>query len=78
MAAFYRYTVQGYGDFPWDMLRYDRVYPLSEPAPSHHAGLEPWQTLRTVEVEGGACTPARWGSFGWSVKNAEDAIWGAS
>jgi hypothetical protein len=67
MARLYRYKVVGRGDFPWDMLRYDRVYPLSEPSPSRYDVDERWREPRTVEVQGEACTPARWSSFLWSV-----------
>jgi hypothetical protein len=72
----FRYKVQGTGDFPWDMLRYDRVYPLSDPSPSRMDTYEAWSEVRTVEVQGAACTPARWASFLWSVVDAEDAVWG--
>ena len=41
----YKYKVQGSGDFPWDMLRYDRVYPISDPAPSQHDGPDALQSV---------------------------------
>lgn len=76
MPRYYRYKVQGRGDFPWDMLRYDRVYPLSEPSPSIHDSGEVWREVRTVEVQGEGCTPDRWSSFLWSVVDVENAVWG--
>jgi hypothetical protein len=76
MARFYRYEVHGFGDFPWDMLRYDRVWPLTEPEPSRYEATS--KGRRTVQVEGARCTPARWDSFGWSVVDADNAIWGVA
>jgi len=78
MAKQYKYSVQGRGDFPFDMLRYDRVYPLTEPVPSQHVSprREAWTAVRSVEVEGEGCTPDRWASFGWSVVDPDNAVWG--
>jgi hypothetical protein len=70
----YRFKVQGRGDFPSDMLRYDRVWPLTEVCPSVHESGESWRKVRTVEVQGYGCTPARWSSFLWSVVDPEDAV----
>ena len=39
MARHYRFEVRGSGEFPWDMLRYDRVYPTTEPTPDRWASL---------------------------------------
>ena len=62
------YTVQGRGDFPWDMLRYDRAYPLTDPSPSQYeTDPKAWTTARTVQIEGQDCTPDRWASFLWTV-----------
>ena len=74
----YKYKVQGRGDFPWDMLRYDRVYPISDPAPSQHDGPEAWAAVRTVAVEGQGCTPDRWASFLWSVVDPDNAVLGVN
>jgi len=64
----YAYTVQGRGDFPWDMLRYDRAYPLTDPSPSQYeTDPKAWTTARTVQIEGQDCTPDRWASFLWTV-----------
>lgn len=63
----YKYNVMGKGDFPWDMLRYDRVWPLDPPEPHRMDSNGPWGKVRTVEVQGLGCTPDRWSSFGWVV-----------
>ena len=76
MSRFYRYEVNGFGDFPWDMLRYDRVWPLTAPEPSKYEATS--KGRRTVRVEGAGCTPERWDSFGWSVVAAENAVWGVA
>jgi hypothetical protein len=76
MSDYYRYEVQGNGDFPWDMLRYDRVWPLTEPSPSRYVvdGFKSyrWAEPRIVEVQGYGCTAARWASFGWYVQDNVD------
>lgn len=55
------YKVEGRGEFPTDMLRYDAAWPRNEGA----------QILgrdrRTVELTALGCTPKRWESFGWNV-----------
>lgn len=67
----WRYTANGKGNFPIDMLRYDVAQPFGEEdsntiAYSMHAG--PWTehevelvSLRKPPTEG------RWSSFGWNV-----------
>ncbi|HEY6415282.1 MAG TPA: hypothetical protein VIX41_03560 [Acidimicrobiales bacterium] len=61
----YRYTVEGRGSFPEDMLRYDSCWPGRQadvplPGPSSES--------RRVEVVGiKPPTEARWHSFGWRV-----------
>jgi hypothetical protein len=72
----YRYTVRGAGDFPWDMLRYDRVWPLTAPVPHRTEGKDTWSTVRTIDVMGYGCTPGRWGSFWWTVMNEDNAVLG--
>jgi hypothetical protein len=60
----------GRGEFPLDMLRYDRAFPASEDQ-SHRMG-DPSRGLRVVIVArylGETCwTEARWSSFGWSIR----------
>ena len=64
-----RFKVDGIGDFPFDMLRYDACYPatsedasrLSErPSGLYRIGLIAHTSL-------GAPTVGRWNSFGWRV-----------
>lgn len=67
---YHRYTVEGSGYFPLDMLRYDSSYPATSEAVDGLNGLQEQQ--RTVEL---GCvnhkkwepTVGRWNSFGWSV-----------
>jgi hypothetical protein len=59
-----RYKVNGFGEFPIDMLRYDEVYPASE---RDSDTIMNSRSQRTVEVAGRSCTPARWESFLWRV-----------
>ena len=66
-----KFTVQGSGEFPFDMLRFDRCFPTS-PAASLAMGYFPdgrGRTMREVELCTDECsiTPARWESFGWRV-----------
>lgn len=73
------YSVRGSGDFPIDMLRYDR----SSPQSSEDAGmllvtprdLEVYTTPRTIRLvmftetqTRGGPTIDRWKSFGWAVQ----------
>jgi hypothetical protein len=63
------FAVVGSGDFPHDMLRYDKCWPASEGA-SRLIGET--GRLRRVEMKGlREPTARRWYSFGWSV--IEDA-----
>lgn len=70
------FTVAGSGDFPIDMLRYDRCWPASSDDAGNIAGgaySEP-RGQRTVTL---ACQPGdnwrsmpthgRWSSFGWTT-----------
>ena len=60
----YEYIVTGRGEFPWDMLRYDRCWPMSS---SDVGKLDATREPRSILI----CsytqpTLARWSSFGWS------------
>lgn len=70
-----RFVVEGTGDFPSDMLRYDCCFPVDE---SEARGIAGWARAaggvlkpRRVTLEhrgsGRAPTAARWQSFGWRV-----------
>lgn len=76
-----RFTVEGSGHFPIDMLRYDRCYPdgqddVGEIDVCHHDGDDYFKRIRKVNlvtfhaIKGGEhVTVARWASFGWKVTN---------
>jgi len=61
----YRYQVQGPGQFPDDMLRYDQAKIINQ--------YRPMDTERTIYVILGNVTPTtgRWNSFLWSVSNVK-------
>jgi hypothetical protein len=66
------FQVQGSGEFPFDMLRYDSCWPSrSDPdviamAPHHRSSR--LKEKRTVELVGlREPTAGRWESFGWRV-----------
>lgn len=78
MAKYYRYTVEGRGAFPLDMLRYDACWPertedaMSIAEPTYFATREKVIELndksRQVRlVSNTAPTDARWRSFMWKV-----------
>lgn len=62
----YYYQVEGVGEFPWDMLRYDSAFPYSE---SDSAQLQRHKkSLRIVNIQSNnPPTVERWKSFGWRV-----------
>ena len=67
----YLFTVTGAGEFPFDMLRYDRCWPERE-GETHKlgSGQPGFRTagVRSVEmVSLRGPTVARWASFGWKV-----------
>lgn len=63
------FKVQGFGQFPYDMLRYDNCWPATE---SDSVLLESHKlTARVVTLEtdeATTLTPDRWRSFGWVAK----------
>ena len=71
-AQAYRFTVEGSGEFPFDMLRYDRCWPKDE---SHDVvNMTSYSRdrfslrKRQVELIGlNDPTSARWASFGWKI-----------
>lgn len=62
----YGFTATGAGEFPLDMLRYDRCFPGSNEAVSN---MEPDNRAhRSVKLLSyNEPTPARWKSFGWTI-----------
>lgn len=69
-----QFTVSGRGNFPIDMLRYERCYPVDSESvaaivTSHKLTDELCEVrLETLaETKGAQPTVARWNSFGWRV-----------
>lgn len=61
-----RFTVNGRGVFPIDMLRHDRCWPLDNYAAVTDYNREP-QTVTLFTDSVRTITPGRWRSFGWTV-----------
>lgn len=61
----YRYTVQGAGTFPVDMLRYDRCWPSNE---IYAPAITERVASRVIRVQGlNGPSRQRWASFNWAV-----------
>lgn len=69
MAKRYRYTVQGGGTFPVDMLRYDSCYPCDTESALNM--LSDTGLRKVVVMSSEAPTVARWASFLWDVSKIE-------
>lgn len=69
-------TVQGVGQFPADMLRYDEAWPLrTEDAQKiERAGILRGSRQVTLLSVRNAPTTERWESFGWRVVSWENVI----
>lgn len=64
------FTVEGAGQFPFDMLRYDHCWPLSEGYDSGRLACDHGAELRRVVLatdNPSAPTIGRWESFTWQV-----------
>jgi hypothetical protein len=64
-----RFVVEGAGDFPMDMLRYDTCFPATEDD-ARRAALQNGTRQVTVigrSLAGRVPTEGRWASFGWKV-----------
>lgn len=70
----FRLTVEGSGDFPVDMLRYDRCIPFTG-EDAHKVGaysLEKRKVLlQMYSASKEGATKDRWASFGWKVISQE-------
>lgn len=71
------FTVTGSGQFPIDMLRYDRCCPEREEDSSHiisslesPVGEHSVQIIKFAENRQWRPTAARWKSFGWDILSA--------
>lgn len=66
-----RFTVEGAGPFPLDMLRYDRCTPDTEAdalrAQDTHGGRRKVVLQRLIDSPFWVPTVGRWESFGWKV-----------
>lgn len=76
----YKYTVEGFGVFPFDMLRYDESYPAQQ---QDSLGLDSGfnrkrrqVTLYHTTTDSRLWTPnaERWQSFMWKVVDAEEML----
>ena len=63
---FYKYTVEGVGYFPFEMLRYDSAWPAGSEAVSRLPQLEN-RCIRLCSYR--PPTVDRWRSFGWIVQD---------
>ena len=81
MADRFEYAVEGFGDFPLDMLRHDCAYPADpERVAAMTAGLR-WaasrkrsrELLQVRLLSQRAPTSERWRSFGWTVTASRPA-----
>lgn len=64
-----RFVVEGLGDFPFDMLRYDSAFPMTERDAylAGHTGEMRRVAITSRKVNDTEPTAARWKSFGWTV-----------
>lgn len=67
----HEFTVEGHGEFPLDMLRYDRCWPKTEADDSRAMESSylssPVRRVTLVTISEGAPTVGRWESFGWRI-----------
>jgi len=72
--CYIEFTVSGKGSFPFDMLRYDRCYPI-ETGFDYMVTAKGVRSLRMGSVRRSIVdaypTVARWQSFGWIVTRLE-------
>ena len=79
MAIYHHtFTVEGRGEFPHDMLRYDTCFPADGESAAnlyYHVGIrESRRRVKLVQVtirKRHSITAARWDSFGWLVVKAD-------
>lgn len=68
--TYYAFTVEGRGQFPLDMLRYDACYPADSDTVSQIDAEDEPGKRRRVRLLTSRDTPPtsdRWSSFGWRV-----------
>lgn len=74
-AKLIKFKVTGSGEFPFDMLRYDRCWPATE-ADSYRirgAGGRDMRTVTLATIRNADRQPmfGRWKSFGWRAESGE-------
>jgi hypothetical protein len=69
-----RFTVEGDGTFPFDMLRYDCCHPVHETEARYLLTEAPHRRRVTLEHRGNGIAPTerRWESFSWKVVRIGD------
>ena len=66
-----RFYARGKGNFPLDMLRYDKCYPLKEGEAKGLGNWVPETRAIRLETSGTHITRGRWKSFGWLITKVE-------
>lgn len=61
------FTVEGSGEFPFDMLRYDSCWPYEGQDAGNMANHERHRRRIALQTDGLGPTAKRWESFNWSV-----------
>lgn len=74
-----QFTVEGCGDFPVDMLRYDCCFPATSDdaiqlTPRDLASRRSVTLKKFVRYANSVPTEGRWKSFGWTVTSVEKAV----
>lgn len=77
MSTYIEYTVEGKGEFPFDMLRRDQSYPTTEVSAMLMSGQFRHQRLIVLTCAAPPSkywvpTERRWQSFGWEVTNIRE------
>ena len=62
----YEYVVTGRGEFPWDMLRYDRCWPMSSSDVAKLEAVAGREPRSILIMSYNKPTIDRWSSFNWS------------
>lgn len=67
-----RFTVEGVGAFPLDLLRFDQCFPETEKdSGALERGGRRTVTLRRRTLQVGDPSEGRWAAVGWTVTNVE-------
>ena len=66
-----RFYARGNGNFPMDMLRYDKCYPLLEGCARRLGNWDSKTRAIRLETSGTHVNRGRWKSFGWIISKVE-------